>query len=179
MYKNIIQYIMDTALMHKAVNSTKFQGRQYINQQNGNGYMQFIVEDNVYSDYKISSNTFTMTLNIDILCFPTNEYTVLDIQNDTFQVGNEILAYIIKDKSFKNLLDIYDYSFLSLSEFTDDRSAGQRLTLELVIPNPVNRCSLDDNFIYKGETVVTDNEITLQMASANNHNSISLKPIRL
>lgn len=177
MYQQLIDYTMNTALRHKAVSTAKFQGRQYINQQNGNGYMQFIVEDDPYCQYILTRNIFTMTLNIDILAFPTKEYSVLQAQSEAFQVGNEIITYFIKDRKYKNLLDIYDYSFIGLSDFTDDKAAGQRLTLELVIPNPTNLCSLNDNFMDEVEVKETDNEITLKELPKTNN--ITLKPIRL
>lgn len=146
MYKEIIDYLINIALRHKGVKSAKYQSRQLINQQNNNAYMQVVIEDDVFSQFIISSNIYTITLNLDILAFVNPQYSNLEAQSDAFQVANEILSFIQNDRKYSHLLSVYDYSLLSLSHFTDDNCSGQRLTLELQIPNPVNECTLMDNF---------------------------------
>lgn len=148
MLKQLIDYFIHIALMHKAVKYSKYKNKVYTNAQNNDAYMQFNIDTDPYFQLLVSlpNQPFTMTVNIDILGFPTKEYSVLDCQSDALQVGVEFIHYIKQDIYFMGKLDIHDYSFLALDEYTDDKSAGQRLTLEVVIPNPINLCYFMDNF---------------------------------
>ena len=180
MYKQIIDYIISIALRHKAVFFAKYLNRSYINQQNNNGYYQVNVNTDVYSQLLISvpNQPFDVTINIDILGFPTKEHTVLDCQNDALQIGVEVIHYIAQDETFMGQLSVHDYSFLALDEFTDDRSAGQRLTLELIIPNPINLCTFMDNFLDEPKIIETeDKEIDLVGQAPSEKNNLVLKPI--
>ena len=181
MYKQIIDYIISVALRHKAVFFAKYLNRSYINQQNNNGYYQVNVNTDVYSQLFISvpNQPFVVTINIDILGFPTKEHTVLDCQSDAFQIGIEMIHFIRQDNTFMGRLSVHDYSFLALDEFTDDRSAGQRLTLEIVIPNPINLCTFMDNFSEEFIPVEKeDKEIDLKDVKApSEKNNLLLKPV--
>ena len=121
----------------------------------------------------------TLTINIDILAFKTNEYTVVDAQSDTLQIGMEVIHFIEQDPYFMGNLSIYDYSFLGLDEYTDDRSAGQRLTLEVVIPDVTNLCTFLDNFLDEPKIIVTnDKDIDLiDVNPPSEANNLVLKPI--
>lgn len=178
MFQEIIDYIGNTALKHIAVKSYKYQKRIMINQQNNHSYMQFIVEDNPYFQFIKTANVYTLTLNIDIIGQPKDDTQILEVQNDAFQVGAEIIAYIERDLTYKGLLSIYDFDFLSISHFTDDNSAGQRLTLELVVPNPVNLCILDDNFDEDNMQVEETDDIDLPQVE-NKSDELILTPIKL
>lgn len=181
MYKQIIDYIISIALRHKAVFFAKYLNRSYINQQNNNGYYQVNVNTDVYSQLLISvpNQPFTLTINIDILGFPTKEHTVLDCQSDALQIGVEMIHFIRQDDTFMGQLSVHDYSFLALDEFTDDRSAGQRLTLELIIPDPVNLCTFMNNFLDEPKIIETeDKDIDLKDVNPPSEaNNLVLKPI--
>lgn len=180
MLKQLIEYIGGVALKHVAVKQFKYQKRIMINQQNNNGYIQFIIETDPYFQLLRSVNLFTMTINIDILAFPTSEYSVLDCQNDCFTVGNEVLHYIDSDDLFMGQLSVWDYSFLALENFTDDNAAGQRITLELVIPDPINLCTYMDNFNEDDMGVDVDTSIDLGEAyPPSKSNELILNPIKL
>lgn len=148
MLKQLIEYLMHVALMHKAVRYSKYQNRIYTNAQNNNGYFQFNIDASPYFDTLISvpNVPFVMELSIDIIGFPTEKYTVLDCQSDALDIGVEWLHYIKKDELFMGKLAVRDYQFLGVNGFTDDNSAGQRLTVQFVIPDPINLCSFMDNF---------------------------------
>lgn len=181
MYKQIIDYIISIALRHKAVFFAKYLNRSYINQQNNNGYYQVNVNTDVYSQLLISvpNQPFDVTINIDILGFPTKEHTVLDCQSDALQIGIEMIHFIRQDNTFMGQLSVHDYSFLALDEYTDDRSAGQRLTLELIMPDPINLCTFMDNFSEEFIPVEKeDKEIDLKDVKApSEKNNLVLKPI--
>lgn len=181
MFKQLILYIINVALKHKAVKYSKYKNKIYTNAQNNNAYMQFNIDTDPYFQLLITSpnQPFTMTLNIDILGFPKDNYTVLDCQNDALQIGVEVIHYIAQDETFMRMLSIHDFSFLGLDEYTDDRAAGQRLTLEIVIPNPINLCTFMDNFSEEFIPVEKeDKEIDLKDVKApSEKNNLVLKPI--
>ena len=181
MFKQLILYIINVALKHKAVKYSKYKNKIYTNAQNNNAYMQFNIDTDPYFQLLITSpnQPFTMILNINILGFPKDNYTVLDCQNDALQIGVEVIHYIAQDETFMGQLSVHDYSFLALDEFTDDRSAGQRLTLEMIIPNPINLCTFMDNFSeeYIPEEN-TDKDIDLKDVNPpSEKNNLVLKPI--
>lgn len=181
MLKQLIQYFIKVALMHKAVMYSKYKNKVYTNAQNNDAYMQVNFDTDPYFQLLISvpNQPFTMTLNVDILGFPKNDYTVLDCQSDALTIGVEFIYYIMQDDTFFGQLEIHDYSFLALDEYTDDRSAGQRMTLEIIIPNPINLCTyLDDfseDFIPEEKT---DKDIDLiDVNPPSEANNLVLKPI--
>lgn len=179
MFEDIITYIMATALRHKAVMAARYKRRSLINQQHNTAYMQWVVEDDPFAQKLIDKDIFTLTVNCDILAFPKGGYTVLDAQRDAFQVACEVLAKIDQDPEWRPYLSVYDYSLLAVSEFTADKSAGQRLTLELVIPDPVNLCTLDDNFTDEPTPEPTDADIDLAEQCDPSEGTLDLKPVRL
>lgn len=178
MFEDIINYIGEIALRHKAVRSFQYKKRIKINAQNNTPYMQVIVEDNSYLQLIKTNNVFTCTLNIDILGQPKDETQILEVQNDALTVAVNIMAYIERDITYKGMLSIYDYDMLMLSEFTDDRSAGVRLSLELVLPIPIDLCTLDDNFNDEVEIVEPDDDIDLPQIE-NKSDELILTPIKL
>lgn len=182
MLEQIINYIGSVALKHKAVNTFKYQKRSLINQQNNNAYIEFVVEDNAYLQQIITQNIFTGTFNIDILGFPKDDTEILSIQNACLTVAVEIMAYIEQDPTFLGQLSIHDYDILFVSHFTDDDAAGVRLSLELVLPNPINLCTYMDNFDEETDIV---EKPTLDLTQADkavlsdNKKTLNLKPIKL
>ena len=98
------------------------------------------------------------------------------------QIAVEIMAYIERDGTFLGKLSIHDYDILLLSHYTDDASAGIRLSLELVIPNPLNLCSFLDNF---DENVEIVEKPTLDLTQADKavptdkKKELNLRPIKL
>ena len=184
MYNQIIQYIMECAMKHVAVKSVKYQSRILINQQNSNPNYQVVIEDDAYLQYNKTGNVNTMSLNIDILSHCGDDDNILDIQSTALQIGAELLKYVEVTDYFLSLLKIDDYDFLMLSHFTDDDSAGVRISIQFVVPNPVDMCSFRDNFDEdKGFTVEKeDNSIDLKKehdCENGGENVITLNPIKL
>lgn len=180
MYKTICNYIGETALKHIAVKSYKYQNKTLINAQGNNRYIQFIIENTPYFQFIKTANVYTLTINIDILGFPKGEADVLDVQNMCFQVGNEVLAYIKGDYKYKGILSIYDWDFLFVTHFSDDSASGVRLTLELVVPNPIDLCTFMDNFDEDQMQVEESDDIDLDIPSYSEEESeLNLSPIKL
>lgn len=150
MYRQLIEYLQKCALMHKAVMSSKYENKTLRNAQNSNAYMQFNFDTNPFFDTLISvpNIPFIMQLNIDILGFPKKDgsYTILDAQNDAFQIAIEWLHYVRDDRTFSGYLAIRDYQLYGIDHYTDDNCAGMRMTVQFIIPDPINLCTFMDNF---------------------------------
>ncbi len=180
MYKDIIDFISQSALKHIGVKSVKYQKRVMINQQNDNGYMQIVIEDDPYFQWIKTSNVFTLTLNMDVIGLPSNDNGILNVQNDALTIAVELINYITTDKYYQQFLSLYDYSLLGLSHFTDDNSAGFRLSLELIVPNPINLCNYLDNFDEDRIGIETDKPLDLiDSKPSTKSNELILKPIKL
>ena len=183
MYNQIIQYIMECAMKHIAVKSAKYQSRILINQQNSNPNYQVVIEDDAYLQYMKSGNVNTMSLNIDILSHCGDDDNILDIQYNALQIAAELIKYVETDDYFLSLLKIDDYDFLMLSHFTDDDSAGVRISIQFVVPNPVDMCSFRDNFDEdKGFTVEKEDNSSIDLKKeqdCENGGGITLNPIKL
>ena len=181
MYKQIIDYIISIFLRHKAVFNCRYMQRIYTNSQNNNAYVQAIINSDPYIQALISvaNRPTTLTLNIDILAFKTNEYTVVNAQSDTLQIGMEVIHFIEQDPYFMGRLSVHDFSFLGLDEYTDDRAAGNRLTLELIIPDVTNLCTFMDNFLDEPKIIETeDKDIDLKDVNPPSEaNDLVLRPV--
>ena len=78
------------------------------------------------------------------------------------------------------LISVYDYDFLAISHFTDDNSAGYRLSLELIIPNPVNLCEYLNNFSEDNIPVEAEKPLDIINSKPDTKsNELVLNPIRL
>ena len=150
MLRQLYDYFMHTALMHKAVNCAKYQNRMLTNAQNSNGYIQFSFDDSPYFDKLISvpNQPFTFQMNVDIMAFVKTDgtYNIIDAQNDCFTVGIEWLSYIEQDNYFMGKLALRDYEMVGFSGYTDDNAAGFRFTVQWIIPSPLDLCRYLDNF---------------------------------
>lgn len=169
MIEQIIDILHDTALSHVAVKTFRYQKKQYDNAQNGHATYQVYVESNPLFQKLVSrQGIFTCTLNFTVLSQPTADKGVLSIQDEALTIASEIIHYITLN--YENI-DLYDYSFLLLDEYSTDKSAGCRCTLEVIVPDAVNLCTFIDNFIPINEddaTEVTDNEeVEFQMQTLN------------
>lgn len=146
MLRDVVNIIKDISLRHKGVRTFRYQSEILNNAQNNNAMYQVYVDDVSLHELNITTNIFKAKFEIYILGFVDDDTTVLEVQNNAYTIACDIMAYIdIKDE-FKGVLSVYDYSILTLSHYTDDNAAGVKLSLVLQMPNPVNLCTLDDNF---------------------------------
>ena len=91
-----------------------------------------------------------------------------------------MLHYIDSDDLFMGQLSVWDYSFLALENFTDDNAAGQRISLELVIPDPIDLCKFIDNFNEDDMGVDITDDVDLSHAyPESKSNDLILNPIKL
>lgn len=176
MLKDVINIFKEISLRHKGVRTFKYQSDIYNNAQNNHKYYQVYCDDVSFHQLNITTGIFKAEFQLYILGFVDDENTVLDVQNNAYTIAADILAYIDTYDAFKGVLSVYDYSILTLSHYTDDNSAGVKLSVVIEMPSPVNLCELDDNFNDEPYEDEPDNEIDLNI---NEIGDIDLKPISL
>ena len=178
MLKDVINILKDISLRHKGVRTFRYQGDIYNNAQNNYKTYQVYCDDVSFHQLNITTNIFKAEFQLYILGFPENNTPddILDVQNNAYTIAADILAYIDTQDEFKGVLSVYDYSILTLSHYTDDNSAGVKLSVVIEMPSPVNLCELDENFNPEPYDDEPDNEIDLNI---NEIGDIDLKPISL
>lgn len=75
--------------------------------------------------------------NVDILGLVTSDTTVQAVQAAAFEVG---LSYWQKIRDLKGYFRVDGFTFISLSQYTDNDAAGYRFTYTLISPNPIDKC---------------------------------------
>lgn len=147
MIKDIINILKNISLRHKGVRTFKYQGDDLNNAQGNYKGFQVYVDDISLHQMNITTNIFKTEFQIYILSTPENTpEAILEAQNEAYTIAVDILAYIDLKDDYKGILSVYDYSILTLSHYTANSSAGVKLSLVIETPNPVNLCTLDDNF---------------------------------
>lgn len=176
MIKDIISILRDVSLRHKCVKTFRYQGEKLNNTQNNHKYYQVYVDDISLHELNITTNIFKAQFEIYVLGFVDDDNDELTVQDNAYTIACDIMAYIDNMDELKGVLRVYDYSLLTLARYTDDSSAGVKLSLTLEMPSPVNLCSLDDNFNETPYEEDDDNEI-----SVNNDEigDIDIRPIEL
>lgn len=178
MLTDIINIIKDVSLRHKGVRTFRYQADKLNNAQNNYGTYQVYVDDVSLHQLNITTNIFKAELEVYVLSQPdgTSGNTILDVQNNAYTIACDIIAYIDTQDAFKGILSVYDYSILTLSHYSDDDSAGVKLSLVLQMPNPVNLCTLDENFNDEPYDEDDDKEIDINEDEVGD---IDLKTIKL
>lgn len=176
MLKDVINILKDISLRHKGVRTFRYQSKILNNAQNNHKTYQVYVDDISLHELNITTNIFKAQFEIYILGFVDDENTVLDVQNNAYTIACDIMAKIDIDDAYKGILSVYDYSILTLSHYTDDNAAGVKLSLVLQMPNPVNLCTLDDNFNNEPYEDEPDNEINVNNDEIGD---IDINPITL
>ena len=176
MLKDVIEILKEASLRHKGVYTFRYQGDDLINQQNNYKMYQVYVDDISLHQLNITTNIFKVEFQIYILGFVDNDKTVLDVQNDAYTIAVDIMAFIDSQPEYSGILSVYDYSILTLSRFTDDNSAGVKLSLVIQMPSPLNWCELDNNFDDEPHQEEADHQIDID---TNDVGEIELNPIHL
>ena len=178
MLKDVIEIIRDVALRHKGVYTFKYQDDMLNNAQNNYPGYQVYVGDSSLHQLNITTNIFKAEFQIYIIGHATGESgnTILDVQNDAYTIAVDIMAMIDTLEAYRGVLSVYDYSILVLSHYTDDDSAGVKLSLVLEMPSPLNWCELDDNFDDEPHEEDPDHEIDIK---TDDIGDIDINPIHL
>lgn len=149
MITDLVNIIKDVALRHKGIRTFKYEAAYYHNAQNNNATYQFYLDDVSYHNLNITTNIFRVEFNAYILSQPKNKDVpddILYVQNTAYTIAANILAYIDNYPDYKNVISLHDYSIMTISHYSDDDSAGVKLSIVLSTPSPVSLCTLDDNF---------------------------------
>ena len=178
MLKDIIDILKNVSLRHKGVYTFRYQGEKLNNAQNNYRGYQVYVDDINLHELNITTNIFKVSLEIYVLGQPNGESgnTVLDVQNNAYTIAVDIMAKIDTDEAFRGILSVYDYSILTLARYTDDSSAGVKLSLVLQMPSPLNWCTLDENFDDEPHEDDEDHEIDIDVDEVGD---IDITPITL
>lgn len=178
MLKDVINILKDVSLRHKGVYTFRYQGEKLNNAQNNFKGYQVYIDDISLHELNITTNIFKVSLEIYVLGQPNGESgnTVLDVQNNAYTIACDIMAYIDTAEAFRGILSVYDYSILTLARYTDDSSAGVKLSLVLQMPSPLNWCTLDENFDDEPHEEDEDHEIDIDVDEVGD---IDITPITL
>lgn len=178
MIKDVIEILRDISLRHKGVYTFRYQGDDLNNAQNNYPGYQVYVDTISHHQLNITTNIFKAEFQIYILGHPNGESgnTVLDVQNNAYTIACDIMAYIDTKEEFYGVLSVYDYDILTLERYTDDSTAGVKLSLVLEMPSPVNMCTLDDNFDDEPHEDEPDKEIDIKTDEVG---EIDINPIHL
>lgn len=176
MLKDVINILKDVSLRHKGVYTFRYQGEKLNNAQNNHKGYQVYVDDINLHELNITTNIFKAQFEIYILGFVGDDTDVLEVQNNAYTIACDIMAFIDASEAFRGILSVYDYSILTLARYTDDSSAGVKLSLVLQMPSPVNLCTLDDNFDDEPHEEDEDHEIDIDEDEVGD---IDITPITL
>lgn len=176
MLKDIIEILKNASLRHKGVRTFRYQGNDFFNQQNNHAPYQVYVDDISVHKLNITTGIFRSEFQIYILGHTDDEKSVLDVQNEAYTIAVNIMAFIDTQEDFLGVLSVYDYSILTISHFTDDSSAGVKLSLVLQMPSPLNWCTLEENFNDEPYEEEPDKEIDIDEKEVGD---LDIRPIHL
>ena len=177
MIKNLVNAIKEEAEHIKNVKFFNYEGADLINSQNNNSTIQVWVEDDVFIEFLTTKDLIKVQMNIDILDKIGDDEEKIDVHDRTTKIG--IVLIKILEESYKNILSVYDYNMLNVSNYSDDDLYGTRMSIYLTMPSPVNECNISDfidelNKYYKEE----DNDITINKPEIDIDN-ININPVKL
>lgn len=154
MIVDLVEIFRNISLRHKGVRTFRYTGDDLINAQNSHEYYQVIMDTVQLHELNITTNIFTVNLDIYILGFGRD---IAMVQDRAYTIGVDILAYI--DNNYLGVLSVHDYSILTLSRYSDDESHGIKISLELAMPSPLNLCTYEENFNEEPYEPEPDHEI--------------------
>ena len=154
MITDLVDIIKNTALRHKGVRTFRYTGEDLINAQNSHAYYQVTLDDVQLHELNITTNIFTVNLDIYILGFGKD---VALVQDNAYTIAVDLIAWL--DNHYIGTVSVHDYSILTLSRFTDDSASGVKISLELAIPSPLNLCNYENIFNDEPYEPESDHEI--------------------
>lgn len=161
-YKDVLNILKNTLSRYKGVNFVKYQSKILNNAQNNEKTIQCYIDDASFHQFNLTTNIVKAEYNIYILGTPTKESSsILDIQDECYNLAINFLYYLDTREEWMGLISVYDYSILTVSHYTDNDSAGVRLSVTLEIPNGVNLCDYENNFNDEPYEEEQDQEIDI------------------
>lgn len=177
-YKEVTEAIIDTLSRFKGVNFVKYQGDDLNNQQQNYKTIQCYIDSVSFHQFNLTQNTAKVEYQIYILGFATGESgkTILDVQDQCYDVALYTLAYLDKREEFQGIVSVYNYSILTLDRYSEQSNAGVKLSLVLTIPNGVNLCELEDMF---GDPYEEEKDMEITVSGETIPDELIIKPTHL
>lgn len=176
-YKEIVNAIITPLKHFKGVNFVRYTGDDLINQQHNHKALQAWVDNISFSQYNLTTNINKIEFQIYILGFPENTpENILDIQDECYNVAVNLLTYIDNMPQFQGMVSLYDWSILTLSNYTAQNNAGVKVSVVLNAMSPINMCEYQDWFNDKPYEEDEDKQITI---NEDEIGEITLKPVTL
>ena len=154
MIQELVDIFRNISLRHKGVRTFRYNGEDLINAQNSHAYYQVTLDDVQLHELNITTNIFTVNLDIYILGFG---HDTARVQDNAYTIAVDMIAWL--DNHYIGSVSVHDYSILTLSRFTDDEAAGVKISLELAMPSPLDLCTYEDNFNDEPYEPEPDHEI--------------------
>ena len=177
MIKNLVEAIKEQAEHIKNVKFFKYEGADLINSQNNNATIQIWVEDDVFTEYVVTKDLIKVQLNIDILDNIRDGEEKIDCHDRTTKIAIVLIKLI--EENYKNILSVYDYNLLNVSNYSDDDLFGTRMSLYLTMPSPINFCNINEFIDELNEYEKNDDkEITINKPEIDIDN-ININPVKL
>lgn len=177
MIKNLVEALRDTAEKIEGIEFFSYNGADKINAQNNNETIQVWVEDDIYIQYLVGKDVCKATINIDILDKKYQDDESLDIHDNTNKIAIVLMKLI--DYLYPGELSVYDYSLITLSDYTDDELYGTRLTLYVLLPSPINECNIDEWIDDMKEWKKKDEQELNVKVPKIDINNININPIKV
>ena len=179
MISDLVNIIKNVSLRHKLVKTFRYQGDDYNNSQNNFRTYQVYLDTVSLHQLNITTNIFTSSFEMYILSQPNGESgnTVEDVQTYAFTIAVDILAALDNWNEFRGILSIHDYSILTLSDYSSDKSSGVKLSVVLETPSPLNLCEYEDHF--NDEPYAQDEDKKIDIPTSEVTEELDIRPIRL
>lgn len=175
MILSIVSALKNIFLRHKGVKTFKYQSAIYNNAQNNYSTYQVYLDDVALHQINITTNIVRAEYQIYILSQPQQSgKTVADIQDEAYTIAVDVMALL--DDEWQGIISVHDWSILTVSNLTDDNSAGVKLSLVLRLPNPLNLCEYKDNFNDEPYEPEPDKDIDIDIDETG---EITIKKIKL
>lgn len=177
MIKNLIDSIKEVAEHIDGVKFFRYEGQDKLNAQNNNHTIQVYVEDDIYTEYLVTKDLVKVTMHIDILDKVYQGDSIEQVHDNTYKIAIVMMKLI--ERTYPSQVSLYDYSLMTLSDYTDDELYGTRLTVYLLMPSPIDECNIDDfiNELNKYEEI-EDKEIDIKAPQVDIDN-ININPIKV
>ena len=140
LYKDIVEAMTNILSRFKGVQCVRYQSDDLNNKQHNYRTIQCYIDDVSRHQFNITQNRAKAEYNIFILGFPDDDNSILDIQDNCYNVAVNFLGIIDNMPEYQGILSVYDYSIVTLSHYTAQNNAGVMLTVILTIPNGMNLC---------------------------------------
>ena len=161
-YKDLTNTIINLFSRYEGVNCVRYQDDMLNNAQNNHKPVQVYIDDSTHSRLNRTESEFIVQYNIVALKLPRTDKkeTILDIQDYCYQMFADFIARLDTADEYRGILQVWDYSIMTVSHLTDDDASGARLTLELRVANPADRCKewSDEQYEEPEEQPITIDE---------------------